>query len=192
MWKIVTPVMLGLGLVLSLPAWSAGGGIVDPLSQPRVVFEGTLQVDFGADETPPRPDEYRIGIRRSWHLAADGKVYNLDFGGDRELTKAAWKLVGKKVFVVGAVAGDGRTIHVITLRGDLPGTGMGKGKFLPFNPGRLVGMDAGLTQQAIAALGYRVRLLELDGVHFPGTCDLRMDRVNIGICNGKIACADIG
>ena len=42
------------------------------------------------------------------------------------------------------------------------------------------------------AEGYELRIVEQDGVTFMGTCDFRIDRINIIINNGLITSATIG
>lgn len=54
----------------------------------------------------------------------------------------------------------------------------------------------GLTEEeAVAKItdsGMRVRVRSKDGESFMGTCDYRMDRVNLHIENGKVTKASIG
>lgn len=56
----------------------------------------------------------------------------------------------------------------------------------------LVGLTEEDAMVKIAESGLRTRLRSKDGQSFMGTCDYRMDRVNLHIENGKVTKASIG
>ena len=57
---------------------------------------------------------------------------------------------------------------------------------------KLVGLTEEAAVRKIKEAGFRARIRERDGEHFLGTCDLRSDRVNLYIKDGKVASASIG
>src|SRR5262249_41768941 len=56
----------------------------------------------------------------------------------------------------------------------------------------LIGLELGEAQRRITAAGYTVRVLSIDGVHFPRTDDWRPNRINLTVKKGKVVGAHIG
>jgi hypothetical protein len=59
-------------------------------------------------------------------------------------------------------------------------------------PKNLVGLTEEDAKAKITALGMKCRVRNRDGERFMGTCDYRLDRVNLSISDGKVSNATIG
>jgi hypothetical protein len=109
MWQIFAPMVVGIGLLLALPAGAeenAGSG-KDPEGKAIRVVEiaGRLHhVKGEITSDPPIPFDY-------WGLLAGGKTYSLDLH-DKELLGLAERLEGRTVEVIGILAPSSRTIRV--------------------------------------------------------------------------------
>lgn len=53
-------------------------------------------------------------------------------------------------------------------------------------PEQLPGMELDSAVTVAAAFGYRIRATSIDGNGTIGTCDLRNDRINVSVVNGKV------
>lgn len=49
-----------------------------------------------------------------------------------------------------------------------------------------VGKTLSEARLALGKLGYTIRVMKEDGQHKIGTCDFRMDRINVTVENGKV------
>jgi hypothetical protein len=56
----------------------------------------------------------------------------------------------------------------------------------------LVGLTVEQARQSVMARGWQFRVLIEDGVSRPSTTDLRDDRVNVTVSEGKVEAADVG
>lgn len=57
---------------------------------------------------------------------------------------------------------------------------------------KYVGMTEEEAVQAIQAAGLKARIMCRDGQRYVGTCDFRLDRVNLTITQGKVTNATVG
>lgn len=61
-----------------------------------------------------------------------------------------------------------------------------------FDVSKLVGLTEEDAKTKITAAGLKCRVRNRDGQAFVGTCDYRMDRVNLSITDGKVTSASLG
>lgn len=59
-------------------------------------------------------------------------------------------------------------------------------------PKNLVGLTEESAKAKITELGMKCRVRNRDGETFMGTCDYRLDRINLSITDGKVTNATIG
>ena len=56
----------------------------------------------------------------------------------------------------------------------------------------LVGLTEAEAEQQIQNKGFCSRVMRRDGRSFMGTCDMRHDRINLSVNNGRVTEADVG
>jgi hypothetical protein len=188
MWKIVVPVVAGLGL-LSLSARTAEAQGVDahgrfccPISPQQ--FRGKLDLNIVFTNPKPGAVSECFPFRVVWQLTVAGKKYELDFQGNKKLLEQAKKLTGQKVLLHGWPAGG--TIRVVSLTADGPAQGPS------FTLKALIGLDLGKARQIAQQHGYKLRVIMQDGVSFPITMDYCFNRINVAVVKGKVVSASIG
>jgi hypothetical protein len=188
MWKIVVPVVAGLGL-LSLSAQTVEAQGVDahgrfccPISAKQ--FRGKLEQKIVLIIPKPGDVSECFPFRVVWQLTVGGKTYELDFQGNKKLLEQAGKLAGQKVLLHGWPAGG--TIHVFSLAADGPAQGPS------FTLKALIGLDLAKARQLAQQHGYKLRVIMQDGVSFPITMDYCFNRINVSVVKGKVVSASIG
>lgn len=60
------------------------------------------------------------------------------------------------------------------------------------DPNSLIGKTEKEAAEKVVNAGMRCRVTEREGKALIGTCDLRGDRINIRVANGKVTSANIG
>lgn len=57
---------------------------------------------------------------------------------------------------------------------------------------KLIGMSEEDAEFLCHKNGYKIRLSSRDGIFFPGTCEMRGDRINVTVAKGIVTEADVG
>jgi hypothetical protein len=127
MWKLLTPVLTGLSLLLVIPALASA--LPSPTALPAegpiesLQITGRLHGEWIPDDSPRPgerfPDRPRLPIARLkkvWKVTAAGLTHELDFGTTKELFRLAEWLDGKTVTVTGVPRPGSQVLHVRTLK----------------------------------------------------------------------------
>ena len=191
MLQIVTAVLVGFGVLSTVPVQEKSQAKGDVGSKPALTtLTGKLQSVWGDFSClPPQLQKDTKGQLLGYQLVDDnGKVWELYLG-----SRTAWRLAkqhdGKRVEVDVLIAKGKTTIEVMDIR-----EAKKAGRFEEINnfTRSLIGKSKAEAMKWAESQGLKIRIAYEDGVSYPLTMDLRTDRINLSIENGKVIGARIG
>jgi hypothetical protein len=196
MWKLIVPLVAGFGLLGGAAPGAADAAWLrrswDGCGTPvPVEVSGKLDLQVipipAGDHLPDKNIGPLPKVQLVWTVTVGGKVtYYLDFAGKVGLQETAMKLVDKNVLVTGMRQPGSTKIRVTGLRAEPPLP------FVNFDVRCLVGMGLAQAREVVQARGLKLRIVGMDGVPFPVTMDLRPDRVNVWVEEGRVTWASVG